>query len=213
MNTIRIVIVDDHPYIRQGVSNVLAYQPDIEVVGEAKNAAELFRNLEVLRPDVILLDIKMPGSNGIEVTRRLKQQENPAKVIILTTYEKEEYLVDAIKAGAEGYLLKSASPSVLAAAIRKVIRGERLVSPEMMDAVLREFHEVSRDQTENEFDLDETEIEILKLIAGGATNREIAQKLFFSEVTAKRKVQEILEKLDANNRAQAAAEAVRRGFV
>ena len=211
MNPIRVVIVDDHPVVRQGVRNVLAYHADINLVGEAENAADLFRNLDTLSPDLILLDIKMPGSDGIEVTKRLKRQGDPAKIIILTTYEEEEYLTGAMKAGADGYLLKSSSPSILAAAVRRVYQDERLISPNLMDTLLREFQELSKTQRDN--DLDDTELKIIELVADGATNREIAQKMFVSQATAKRKVQEIMEKLGASNRAQAAAEAARRGLV
>jgi DNA-binding NarL/FixJ family response regulator len=210
---IRVTIVDDHPVVRQGVKNVLAYHPDIEIVGEAESAATLFRDLDEFCPDLILLDIRLPGASGIEITRRLKQQHNWIKIIILTTYDDDEYLSEAIQAGAEGYLLKSASPTVLAAAIRRVAEGERLISPSLMDTMLREFQQMSQGQDDFRAGLTDQELEILAMIADGATNREIAAAMFISEVTAKRKVQEIMEKLGASNRAQAAAEAARRGLV
>jgi len=213
MGPIRVVIVDDHPIVRQGVKNVLAYYDDIQVVGEAESAIELFRNLDIFSPTLILMDIRMPGSSGIDLTRRVKQKNEGIKVIILTTYDDDEFLVNAINAGAEGYLLKSASPAVLAAAIRRVAQGERLISPSLMDSMLREFQEMSQADNERRSGLTQEELEIVQLIADGATNREIAQKLYVSSVTVKRKVQEIMEKLDASNRAQAAAEAARRGLV
>jgi DNA-binding NarL/FixJ family response regulator len=213
MGPIRVVIVDDHPIVRQGVKNVLAYYDDIQVVGEAESAIELFRNLDIFSPTLILMDIRMPGSSGIDLTRRVKQKNEGIKVIILTTYDDDEFLVKAISAGAEGYLLKSASPAVLAAAIRRVAQGERLISPSLMDSMLREFQEMSQADNERRSGLTQEELEIVQLIADGATNREIAQKLYVSSVTVKRKVQEIMEKLDASNRAQAAAEAARRGLV
>ena len=213
MTPIRVFIVDDHPVVRQGVKNVLTYHSDIQVIGEAENGAELFGELDNYNPDLILLDIRMPGASGIEITRRLKNHYNWIKVIILTTYDDDEYLADAIQAGAEGYLLKSASPTVLAGAIRRVAQGERLISPSLMDTMLREFQVMAQAQDSGRFGLTDEELEILSLIADGSTNREIAQTMFISEVTAKRKVQEILEKLGASNRAQAAAEAARRGLV
>ena len=213
MTPIRVLIVDDHPVVRQGVKNVLAYHSDIQVVGEAENATELFRELDNYNPDLILLDVRMPGASGIEVARRLKTQYNWIRIIILTTYDDDEYLADAIQAGAEGYLLKSASPAVLAGAIRRVAQGERLISPSLMDTMLREFQVMAQAQDSGRFGLTDEELEILSLIADGSTNREIAQTMFISEVTAKRKVQEIMEKLGASNRAQAAAEAARRGLV
>lgn len=213
MDSIRVFIVDDHPVVRQGVANVLAYYSDIEVVGEAENAAGLFTRMEQAKPDIILLDIRMPGPSGIEITRRLKRDWPEIKVIILTTYDDDEYLVGALQAGAEGYLLKSASPAVLASAIRRVGMGERLLSPSLVDRVMREFQEMAQDKTLSEFNLNEEDVEILSLMADGATNREIAAKLFISTVTAKRRVQEILEKMGASNRTQAAAEAARRGII
>ncbi len=213
MESIRVFIVDDHPVVRQGVANVLAYYSDIEVVGEAENAAGLFARIEQAKPDIILLDIRMPGPSGIEITRRLKRDRPEIKVIILTTYDDDEYLVGALQAGAEGYLLKSASPAVLASAIRRVGMGERLLSPSLVDKVMREFQEMAQDKTLSEFNLNEEDLDILSLIADGATNREIAAELFISTVTAKRRVQEILEKMGASNRTQAAAEAARRGII
>lgn len=213
MSPIRVLIVDDHPVVRQGMKNVLAYHSDIQVVGEAADGTVLFRELDSLSPDLILLDIRMPGANGIEITRRLKSRYDWIKVIILTTYDDDEYLSGAIQAGAEGYLLKSASPAVLANAIRRVAGGERLISPSLMDSMLREFQEMSQLKDSFRAGLSDEEIEILTHIADGATNREIAQAMFISGATAKRKVQEILEKLGAGNRAQAAAEAARRGLV
>jgi len=213
MDSIRVFIVDDHPVVRQGVANVLAYYSDIEVVGEAENAAGLFTRMAQAKPDIILLDIRMPGPSGIEITRRLKRDWPEIKVIILTTYDDDEYLVGALQAGAEGYLLKSASPAVLASAIRRVGMGERLLSPSLVDKVMREFQEMAQDKTLSEFNLNEEDLEILSLMADGATNREIAAKLFISTVTAKRRVQEILEKMGASNRTQAAAEAARRGII
>lgn len=211
MNPTRIVIVDDHPVVRQGVSNMLAYQPDIQVVGEAGNAMAFFRRLEECNPDLVLLDIRLPDQSGIEIAQRLKRERPNIRIIMLTTYDDDEYLFQALRAGAHGYLLKSVSPSVLAAAIRRVAKGERLLSPRLMDSVLREFQEMARERSR--CDLSDEQLRILRLIADGAINKEIAEALFVSEVTAKRKVQEILEILGASNRAQAAAEAARRGLV
>jgi len=190
---------------------MLAYQPDIQVVGEAENATSLFRCLDELCPGLVLLDIRLPQQNGIEIAKRLRRERPQVRIIMLTTYEDDEYLFQALRAGAHGYLLKSVSPSVLTAAIRRVARGERLLSPRLVDSVLRGFQELAQEQAR--CDLSDEQLTILKLIADGATNKEIAQALFVSEVTAKRKVQEILETRGAANRAQAAAEAARRGLV
>lgn len=211
MGSIRLVIVDDHPVVRQGVRNMLAYQPDIEVVGEAADAASCFRCLQELEVDLVLLDVRLPDMSGIEVARRLKREHPQIRVIILTTYDDDEFLTNALAAGAEGYLLKSVSPAVLTAAIRQVATGERLLSPSLVDTLIRDYQRVSQAYTRR--DLSEEQLQILRLIAEGATNREIAEAIFVSETTAKRKVQEILELLGAANRAQAAAEAARRGLV
>ncbi len=213
MSSIRVMIVDDHPIVRQGVRGVLANHPDLEVVGEADSAPTLFAIVDSLHPDVILLDIRMPGQSGIEVTQRLKRDYPNIKVIVLTTYDDDEYLFGALRAGAEGYLLKSASQEVLADSIRQVGRGERLLSPNLVGKLMREFKELARDKARADTGLTDQELEVLRMIAAGATNKEIAEKLFWSEVTVKRKVQDILEKMGVANRAQAVAEAGKRGLL
>jgi two-component system, NarL family, response regulator DevR len=213
MSAIRVLIVDDHPIVRQGVRGVLANHADIQVVGEADSASTLFSIVDSLKPDVVLLDIRMPGQNGIEVTQRLKQDHPMIKVIILTTYDDDEYLFGALRAGAEGYLLKSASQEVLADSIRQVGHGERLLSANLVSKVLREFKDLAKDKTRADSGLTDQELEVLRMIAAGATNKEIAEKLYWSEVTVKRKVQDILEKMGVANRAQAVAEASKRGLL
>lgn len=213
MNPIRVLLVDDHPIVRQGVRSVLAIHPDIEVIGEADGAPALFAALAEHQPDVILLDIRLPGQTGVEIAQRLKREWPAIKVIILTTYEDEEYLFSALRAGAEGYLLKSASPEMLATAVRQVAAGERLLSPALVGKLMREFGALAKTRAEAEAGLSAQEIEVLRLIAAGATNREIAEQLYWSEVTVKRKVQDILEKMGVANRPQAVAEAGRRGLL
>jgi DNA-binding NarL/FixJ family response regulator len=213
VENIRVLIVDDHPIVRQGVRSVLANHADIEVVGEADCSVSLFANIVALNPHIILLDIRMPGQNGIEITQRLKREYPDVKVILLTTYDNEEFLFGALRAGAEGYLLKSASNEVLASAIRQVGHGERLLSPALVSKVMREFQDLAKEKTRSDSGLSEQELEVLRMIADGATNKEIAEKLYWSEVTVKRKVQDILEKMGVANRAQAVAEASKRGLL
>lgn len=213
METVRVLIVDDHPIVRQGVRSVLANHADIEVVGEADGAASLFANLESIKPDVVLLDIRMPGQNGIEITQRLKREYPDIKVILLSTYDDEEFLFGALRAGAEGYLLKSASNEVLASSIRQVGRGERLLSPALVGKVMREFQDLAKEKTRADSGLSDQELQVLRMIASGSTNKEIAENLYWSEVTVKRKVQDILEKMGVANRAQAVAEASKRGLL
>jgi two-component system response regulator DevR len=211
MDPIRVFVVDDHPIVRQGVSNMLGYQPDIRVVAEAGTAAGFFRRLDECRPDLVLLDIQLPDQSGIDVARRLRRERPDIRIIMLTTYDDDEHLHQALQAGANAYLLKTASPAAVTSAIRRVARGERLLSPDLVDSLLRGYQEMAQAQSGREFS--QEQLCILALIADGATNREIAGALFVSEVTAKRKVQEILEIMGAANRAQAAAEAARRGLV
>lgn len=213
MSAIRVLICDDHPIVRQGVRSVLVNHSDISVVGEAENASTLFAIIDSLKPDVVLVDIRMPGQSGIDVTQRLKRDYPDVKVIILSTYDDDEFLFGALRAGADGYLLKSASQEVLADSIRQVGHGERLLSPSLVSKVMREFRDLAKDKARGESGLTEQEVEVLRMIAAGATNKEIAEKLYWSEVTVKRKVQDILEKMGVANRAQAVAEAGKRGLL
>ncbi len=213
MNPIRVLLVDDHAIVRQGVRSVLTNHPDIQIVGEAENAATLFATLGSSQPDVVLLDVRMPGQNGIEITQRVKREHPEIKVIVLSTYDDDEFLLGALRAGAEGYLLKSASAEVLASSIRQVAAGERLLSPTLVGKLMREFQEMAKEQARADSGLTDQELAVVKMIAAGATNKEIAEKLYWSEVTVKRKVQDILEKMGVANRAQAVAEAAKRGWL
>jgi DNA-binding NarL/FixJ family response regulator len=198
------------------VRSILANHADLEAAGEADSAAALFIQLAAagqMPPDVILLDIRMPGQSGIDTATRVKRDWPGIKVIVLSTYDDDEYLFGALRAGADGYLLKSASSDVLADAIRQVYAGEKLLGPGLVGKVLTEFQHLAQQKTRSESGLSEQELEVLRLIAAGATNREIAEKLYWSEVTVKRKVQDILEKLGVANRPQAVAEAARRGLL
>lgn len=213
MRPIQVVLVDDHPVVRQGVRSLLANHADIQVVGEADSAAALLSLLAQQQPDVILLDVRLPGKNGIDLAHQLKRDWPAVKIIVLTTYEDDEYLFGALRAGAEGYLLKSASPEMLASAIRQVAAGERLLSPPLVGRLMQEFSALAKARAQAESGLSDQELEVLRLIAAGATNREIADRLYWSEVTVKRKVQDILAKMGVANRSQAVAEAVKQGLI
>lgn len=210
---IRVLIVDDHPVVRQGLQSLLSSFPGILVIGEADGSQGGLEQAALLQPDVVLLDIRMPGMSGIEVTRQLRRQNPTAKILILTAYEDDEYLVQALHAGAHGYLLKSASHETLAEAIRDAHGGRRVLSPSLMDRVLRQFEELGTESEAGAPRLSESELEILRLLSQGATNKEIGDMLSYSEATAKRKVGEILSKLGVQNRAQAVAEAMKRGLM
>jgi len=210
MESIRVMVVDDHPIVRQGVRSLLSNYPDLTLVGEADSAAGALELAERVAPDVILLDIRMPGMSGVETARLLCRQCPGAKVLMLTSFDDQEYVVGALQAGAHGYILKSASDETLVGAVRAVYRGERALSPPVMERVVHQFTEYSRERASG---FSHEERRILQLLAAGASNPKIAAELYLSETTVKRKLQDIFEKLEVTTRAQAAAEAVRRGVV
>ena len=210
---IRVLIVDDHPVVRQGLQSLLSNYPDIQVVGEADTGLRALEEAALLQPDVVLLDIRLPGASGMDVARQLRQQNPQARIIILTAYEDDEYLIGALQAGAHGYLLKSTSHETLAEAIRNAHAGRRVLSPSLVDGVLRQFEELAKESLVSQSGLSESELEILPLLAEGATNKEMAERLYWSEATVKRKIGDTLAKLEVSNRAQAVAEAIRRGLI
>nr|WP_237694400.1 response regulator transcription factor [Streptomyces sp. SID2563] len=203
------MLVDDHQVVRRGLRTFLEIQDDIEVVGEAADGAEGVARTEELRPDVVLMDIKMPGTDGIEALRRLRELENPAKVLIVTSFTEQRTVVPALRAGASGYVYKDVDPDALAGAIRSVHAGHVLLQPEVAGALLAQDEPgagTGRGST-----LTEREREVLGLIADGRSNREIARALVLSEKTVKTHVSNILMKLDVADRTQAALWAVRHG--
>lgn len=210
---IRVLIVDDHPVVRQGLQSLLSNYPDIQVAGEADTGLRALEEAARLQPDVVLLDIRLPGANGIDVTRQLRRQNPQARIIILTAYEDDEYLIGALQAGAHGYLLKSASHQTLAEAIRNAHAGRRVLSPGLVDGVLRQFEALAKESLVSQSGLSESELEIVQLLAEGASNKEMAERLYWSEATVKRKMRDILAKLEVSNRAQAVAEAIKRGLI
>ena len=212
MDMIRVLIVDDHPMVRRGLQSLLSSYSDIVVVGEAGDGAAALQAAG-LSPEVILLDIQLPGLDGVEVARQLRRVMPAAKIIALTAYENEEYVLKAMRAGAYAYLLKSTSDETVIEAIRLVHQGKRILSPTLMDGVLRQFQTLAQTQARYESGLSEEDVRVLALIAQGATNEEIASETHWSERTVKREIEQIMSKLGARNRAQAAAEAIKRGLV
>ncbi|MDP5311071.1 response regulator transcription factor [Streptomyces poriferorum] len=206
---IKVLLVDDHQVVRRGLRTFLEIQDDIEVVGEAADGAEGVARTEELRPDVVLMDIKMPGTDGIEALRRLRELENPAKVLIVTSFTEQRTVVPALRAGASGYVYKDVDPDALAGAIRSVYAGHVLLQPEVAGALLAQDDPGSG--TGRGSTLTEREREVLGLIADGRSNREIARALVLSEKTVKTHVSNILMKLDLSDRTQAALWAVRHG--
>ncbi len=217
MNTpnqpIRILVVDDHPVVRQGLRSLLSNHPDLQIIGEAAHAQQALDMARREYPDVVLLDIRLPGMTGIEVARRLRQDCPETRIIMLTSYDDDEYLIGALEADVQAYLLKSVSDDTLVWTIRTVHRGERLISPEVLDRVLHQFAQVRRHQIQQEVGLSDQDIQVLRRVAAGASNDEIGRELGWSKASIKRKVQHIFDQLGVTTRAQAAAEAVRRGLI
>ncbi|GHB29298.1 DNA-binding response regulator [Streptomyces xanthochromogenes] len=206
---IRVLLVDDHQVVRRGLRTFLEVQDDIEVVGEASDGAEGVARAQELKPDVVLMDVKMPGMDGIEALRKLRELANPAKVLVVTSFTEQRTVVPALRAGASGYVYKDVDPDALAGAIRSVHAGHVLLQPEVAGALLSQdegYGGTGRGTT-----LTEREKEVLALIADGRSNREIARHLVLSEKTVKTHVSNILMKLDLADRTQAALWAVRHG--
>lgn len=206
---IRVLLVDDHQVVRRGLRTFLEVQDDIEVVGEASDGDEGVARAEELRPDVVLMDVKMPGTDGIEALRVLRERGNPARVLVVTSFTEQRTVVPALRAGAAGYVYKDVDPDALAGAIRSVHAGHVLLQPEVAGALLSD--DQSGGGTGRGPSLTEREREVLGLIADGRSNREIARALVLSEKTVKTHVSNILMKLDVSDRTQAALWAVRHG--
>nr|WP_203622162.1 response regulator transcription factor [Streptomyces sp. SID8499] len=208
-DAIKVLVVDDHQVVRRGLRTFLEVQDDIEVVGEAADGAEGVARAEELRPDVVLMDVKMPVLDGVEALRRLRDLGNGARVLIVTSFTEQRTVVPALRAGAAGYVYKDVDPEALAGAIRSVHAGHILLQPEVAGALLSQ--EEAQSGLGRGGSLTEREREVLGLIADGRSNREIARALVLSEKTVKTHVSNILMKLDLADRTQAALWAVRHG--
>jgi DNA-binding NarL/FixJ family response regulator len=216
---IRTLIVDDHALFRRGLEIVLVSELDIEVVGQAGDGAEAVRKASEFLPDVVLMDVKMPRSSGLEACRAIKDAAPSAKIVILTMSDEEEDLFEAIRAGASGYLLKDIPLDEVAEAVRSVHGGQSLISPSMAGKLLTEFATLARrDQEELPQQvpapkLTDREMQVLKLVARGMNNRDIAKELFISDNTVKNHVRNILEKLQIHSRMEAVMVAVREKLI
>jgi NarL family two-component system response regulator LiaR len=207
---IRIVIVDDHPVVRQGLRLMLEQRPDLEVVGEGANAAQAIALARDLVPHVILLDLLLPDTDGASAVREIKRLTPTTQVIILTSYAEDEYIFNAIKAGALSYLLKDSDAEDLVAAVRAAVRGESVLHPLVASRVLREVRGRERSPWS---DLTPRELEVLTHVARGRSNQEIARDLVVSEVTVRTHVANILSKLHLADRTQAAIYALQRRLI
>jgi DNA-binding NarL/FixJ family response regulator len=214
---IRVLIADDHTLLRRGLALVLDTEDDIEVVGEASDGAEALHKAEELAPDVVILDVRMPDTDGLAACAAIKRSVPSAKVIMLTSSDEEADLYEAVKSGASGYLLKSVLPHTIPDALRAVQRGESQVSPSMAAKLMTGFAALARGADAGPAPgpaapapkLTDREMEVLKLVATGRNNREIAKELFITENTVKNHVRNILEKLNLHSRMEAVVYAVR----
>lgn len=207
---LKILLVDDHEVVRLGLKALLSNYPKFEVVSEASTAEEAVSRAMEYKPDVVVMDIRLPGKSGIEATREISESLPDTKVIILTSYAEDELLFDAIDAGAYGYVLKQIGSDDLVHALEAIGRGEALLDPTLTQKVFKRVREASRKATDEAFaSLTDQEVRILALIADGKTNKEIASDIFLSDKTVRNYVSSILSKLSVRTRAEAAVYAVR----
>jgi DNA-binding NarL/FixJ family response regulator len=206
MDKIRVLIADDHPIVREGLSATLSAEPDMTVVGEATNGIEAVEMSLATKPDVILIDLRMPVLDGATAMQRIRAQNRAVKFIVLTTYDTEEYVFKAIQAGAQSYLLKDVPSDEIVEAIRNIVSGKSVIEPAIANRVLERFSQMMSQVSQLRV-LSDREIEVLKLMAKGEYNREIAATLSISESTVKTHIQSIFQKLDVKSRTEAIAKA------
>lgn len=209
MTRIRIHLVDDHPVVRRGLKSLLSNHGDFEVVGESAAVNEARQHIPEHEPDVVLLDIRLPGESGLDLLRWLRQEQPHIRVLILTSFDDDEYVVEALRRGAHGFILKSSSDEMLCDAIRTVYRNGRVLSPQVAEHLVQP----PGDEPAEDAMFSGEELRIMRLLVDGASNEDIASSLYISVATAKRRLQRIFTRLGVSNRAQAVAEVVRRGLL
>ncbi len=214
-DNIKVFVVDDHPLFRYGLLSVLSEYPEFKVVGDAASSNEALSRIEEIRPDIVKMDIFMPNNDGIKATSLIKQKLPKTEIIILTISDNEDIFLNAIKAGAKGYLLKGVGVLEIVEAIKQVANGEATVSPSMASRLLDQFRDNGKDNNGKKgfCDLSVREKEVLKLTARGSSNKEIAANLFISDTTVKAHMRNILEKLRVKNRAEAVGVAIAKGIL
>lgn len=207
---LKILLVDDHEVVRLGIKSLLSRETQFEVVAEASTADEAIRKAAEYKPDVIVMDIRLPGKSGIEATREIMQSQPDTRIIILTTFADDELLFEAISAGASGYVLKQIDSHELVHALERIGRGESLLDPAVTQQVFKKMRETTRNAENQAFaPLSEQEMKVLALVAKGKRNKEIAEQVFLSEKTVRNYVSAILSKLSLSTRSEAAAYAVK----
>jgi NarL family two-component system response regulator LiaR len=210
---ISILVVDDHTIVRQGLMALFTIQPDFLVVGEADNGERAVSMAAELVPDVVLMDLVMPGINGVEAIREVKQVSPRSQVIVLTSYHEDEYIFPALRAGAISYILKDIEPDQLVETVKRAVQGESIMHPQVAARVVQEIRVTNQNSSNPFSELSERELEVLRYIANGLTNAEIAEQLFISEKTVKGHVSNILSKLHMLDRTKAAVFAWKQGFM
>lgn len=213
MAEIKVIIADDHPLVRQGIKKFLELEPSIKVVGESRDGKSTVEMSLELDPDIVLMDINMPGMNGIEATRLIRQERPGIKIIVLTMHENEEYVYETIRCGASGYLLKDVDPERLLESIIKVSQGKSVIHPSITEKLLKEYTRLTEQPKKRDATLTARERDVLKLIARGKSNRSIAVQLNISEKTVKNHVYNIFRKIDVEDRTQAALYALKNKLV
>ena len=213
MKRIRVMVVDDQSLFREALVRLLASQEDIEVVAQASDGREALEKARLLKPEVVLLDIRMPVMDGLEATRRLRAEAPETRVAILTISDAQDDLFEALKNGAIGYLLKNMKAETLFQKVRDIAQGETALSPVLAARVIEEFGRLKRQEEHASGGLSDREREVLRMVVAGQSNKEIANALLIAEATVKRHLHNILQKLHAKNRAEAAAFGVRSGLV
>ena len=209
---IKVLIADDHPIVRQGLATVLGQEEDLQVVGQASNGHEAVAQARKLHPDIILMDLQMPGMDGVEAIQQIKEEAADIGIIILTTYDTDEHIFRGVEAGARAYLLKDSPPEEVLNAIRVVNKGESLIQPKVASRLLDRFSQLSRSPASDEI-LSSREVEVLQLMAKGASNKEIPTQLLIGESTVKTHIIHIFNKLGVKGRIEAVTEASRRGII
>jgi len=206
---IKVVIVDDQEIVKEGLKMILSLHEEIEIIGEASNGEELLKLIEIKRPEVVLMDIRMPGMNGIEATKIMKEKYPQIKIIILTTFNEDEYIFEGLKNGADGYILKDSSSKEIMAAIKSAVEGEMFLNPKVTVKVISALNSMKIDKepekAENEkfiSTLTPREVEVVTHVLKGKTNKDIAEDMFVTEGTVKNYVSRILQKLELNNRSE-----------
>ncbi len=207
MQPIRVLLVDDHPVVRAGIEGILNSQPDIEVVGEASDGMEALHLNRALQPDVILMDLQMPAMDGVTAIKAIREQANPPYILVLTTYDTDADIVQAIQAGATGYLLKDTPREDIFAAVRQVAKGESVLTPVVASRLMARMRAPAEEQ------LSERELEVLALVSQGHSNQDIAKQLHISAATVKTHLIHIYGKLGVNDRTAAVTTALEKGIL